>query len=89
LILFEKDQICDSFHESSQRLAATIQPSCKGPETRHDEDWSDDDPFARVMRYNVTDSDRLMEERKGVIHIVQGWIQQGQKNKVCLKLLNL
>ncbi|KIL56340.1 hypothetical protein M378DRAFT_17157 [Amanita muscaria Koide BX008] len=67
-----------SFHESTQKLCSALQPTVTGPEIRHD--WSQDDN-PRVMRYTVEGSDKQAEERKGVIHLVQGWIQQGQKDK--------
>jgi len=69
-----------SFWESTQKLCSVLQPSCSGPELRHL--WSQDDPNPRVFTYKVKGSDQEVEERKGVIHLVQGWIQQAQKKKV-------
>lgn len=36
------------------------------------------------MRYQLDNN--IFEERKGVFHLVHGWIQQAQKNKVSRKL---
>lgn len=67
-----------------------MQPICPASDARHQ--YSGDgnhDP--RVMRYEVgtgasyeidTDEDTYHDERSGVHHLVSGWIQQAQAEKV-------
>ena len=38
----------------------------------------------RFMQYKIESTQAEVEERKGVLHIVQGWIQQKQPEKVSL-----
>jgi hypothetical protein len=38
----------------------------------------------RFMRYQIKSTQAEVAERKGVLHIVQGWIQQKQPAKVSL-----
>jgi hypothetical protein len=85
LILSVQRNMLASYHEMTQRLCSVLQPSCAGPEIRHD--WSKTERNPRVLRYDVEGSEEReeREERRGVTHIVQGWIQQGQIEKVCLK----
>lgn len=70
----------EMLHISTQKLCSVIQPSCSGPELRHA--WNANDVNPRVMRYKVPGSTETAEERKGVFHLVHGWIQQRQKEKV-------
>ena len=87
LILYVKDDLLELYHRATQQLCSVIQPCCSKPESRHE--WLEDDPNPRVMRYWENGSNNEGEERKGVTHLVQGWIQQAQKEKVCVKLHNL
>jgi hypothetical protein len=75
-----------SYEEATQFLASTLHPSLEGKDSRHPITEDMDNP--RVMRYEIDDDEEeqegsTKEERCGVIHIVQGWIQQAQPEKVC------
>ncbi|KAF8677824.1 hypothetical protein AX14_004777 [Amanita brunnescens Koide BX004] len=65
-------------HVETQALCSVIQPTRTGPELRHEYNLAEPNP--RVMRY-VVGEDGEKEERKGVFHLVHGWIQQVQKKK--------
>jgi hypothetical protein len=47
-------------------------------------DVGTDESNPRFMRYKIESTQSEVEERKGVLHIVQGWIQQKQPEKVSL-----
>lgn len=70
------------YHQATQKLFSVIQPEVHQPEKRHAFEVGDTNP--RTMAYLAEDEDsmRAVEERKGVLHLVQGWIQQAQPEKV-------
>lgn len=86
LTQFTQKDLLYLFHVETQALCSVIQPTRTGPELRHE--WSLKEPNPRVVRYKVEGSNKKNEERKGVFHLVHGWIQQAQKKKVCLPLQN-
>ena len=43
-----------------------------------------DESDPRFMRYNIESTKGKAEERRGVLHLVQGWIQQKQPEKVSI-----
>jgi hypothetical protein len=60
--------------------------SCLHPKLQNDQryDVGTEESDPRFMRYKIESTQAEVEERKGVLHIVQGWIQQKQPEKVSL-----
>lgn len=82
-------------HESTQTLCSFLQPICPNSDIRHQYD-SNDKGDARVMRYDQEvgtggsyeedqNEEAYHEERRGVHHLVCGWVQQAQAEKVRFK----
>jgi hypothetical protein len=72
------------YHESVQILASVLQPEIALQDARHELTLQDHDP--RVLEYrNKQDpmNPTVVQERRGVLHLVHGWQQQGQREKVC------
>jgi hypothetical protein len=75
------------YHEAAQELSADLQPVTPPSDRRHEMAVSPDNDNPRVMRYRDRTKPRkplLKQERIGVHHLVHGWKQQGQPEKVCL-----
>jgi len=71
------------YHESVQILASVLQPEMALQDARHELTFQDQDP--RVLEYqNKQDpmNPTVVQERRGVLHLVHGWQQQGQREKV-------
>lgn len=75
------------YEEAFQMLCSIMQPCVPPLDMRHhyhmkDSESGSDDP--RVMEYKIDgeNGEEIRLERCGVHHIVQGWIQQGQQDKV-------
>lgn len=69
-------------------LCSKVHPKLDAEDQRYQTTATDEpevDP--RFMRYKVNSEEASTtlegEERRGVLHLVQGWIQQSQPNKVC------
>jgi hypothetical protein len=66
-------------------LCSALHPTVEPKDKRYL--WTPDESDPRLMRYEVESADQgsdylAAEERRGVHHLVQGWIQQGQPKKV-------
>ena len=76
------DAMLALFHEATQELCSVIQPKRRSGDVRHTwEEEEEEEENPRIMRYRLETSAGEEEERKGVLHVVQGWIQQAQKGK--------
>ena len=64
--------------ERTQHLCHHVQPRITGPEKRHLIDSQD--PAPRVNQFIDKATGKMVEERKGVHHIVQCWTAQGKPN---------
>jgi hypothetical protein len=77
------------YHEATQMLCSCVHPKLDQGDHRYDTQTEESDP--RFMRYEIQSKDQSgpseAEERKGVLHLVQGWIQQKQPEKVSLGLV--
>jgi hypothetical protein len=67
-----------SYHERTQHLFHHVQPVITGPEKRHL--FCEDDENPRVNTFYDLGTQMNIEERKGVLHLVQCWHQQGHPN---------
>lgn len=68
-----------SYHERTQHLFHHAQPIVTKKERRHlFEDQDDQNP--RINTFYDHASKMNVEERKGVLHLVQCWHQQGHPN---------
>lgn len=68
------------YHEATQQLASVLPPHLPTFDRRHHYQAGEEgDP--RLMRY-TSEEGHQVDEQRGVIHLVQGWIQQGQMRKV-------
>ena len=76
-------EILDNYHEATQKLAASLPPHVPSTDKRHQGAKGDISEDPRLMRYS-TAAGCETEEQRGVLHLVQGWIQQRQKEKVCI-----
>jgi hypothetical protein len=86
-------------HESTQMLCSRLQPVMPKSDTRHQYDEDNcKDPRVVQYKYNVGTGASYQdngnvgiteEERAGVIHLVSGWIQQRQPQKVIFLILYL
>lgn len=72
----------DRYHEATQKLCSILHPVTDGFAKRHVFESGDKDP--RVLTYRADYFDEELKERKGVLHLVHGWIQQGQPSKVSI-----
>jgi hypothetical protein len=80
------------FHECTQTLCSKLQPVMPKSDTRHQYNVNNGkDPRVMKYKYDVgtgasyQDNGQtgiMRSERAGVVHLVNGWIQQGQSNKV-------
>ena len=67
-----------SYHERTQHLFHHAQPVVTGTEKRHL--FDEESPNPRVNTFYDHASKMYLEERKGVLHLVQCWHQQGHPN---------
>ena len=75
------------YHEAVQELSADLHPVVPTADHRHQLSLSPETSNPRVMRYwDRTDPHNpvVKTERIGVHHLVHGWQQQVQPEKVCL-----
>lgn len=66
-----------SYHERTQHLFHHLQPTVTGREKRHIFEDQLENP--RVNKFWDRKKREVVEERKGVHHLVQCWAQQGHK----------
>jgi hypothetical protein len=83
MVGFQKE-ILQRFHEATQMLCSKIQPKEDSTQRRHGtEDNNHKD--RRLTRYETVGEDGQgqgsIEERKGIHHIVEGWVMAGHKHK--------
>lgn len=76
-----KGSLLERYHMATQKLCAVIQPGLDSTRKRHAVDDASGNP--RVFRYDVEDREEVMEERRGIHHLVHGWHQQGHPADVC------
>ena len=72
-----------SYHERTQHLFHHLQPTVTGTEKRHL--FEGENP--RVNRFWDRKTEKVVEERKGVHHLVQCWAQQAHKVSLFLVFL--
>lgn len=64
-----------SYHERTQHLFHHYQPSVNGSEKRHLINMNEENP--RINTFWDKKKKKRVEERKGVLHLVQCWHPQG------------
>ena len=70
-----------SYHERIQTLFCEVQPAVTTHEKCHEFAEGDNNP--RINHYQEVGSEIEVEERKGVLHLVHAWPQQGHPSSVC------
>jgi hypothetical protein len=67
-------------------LCSVVQPKLDIADQRYDSAANaEGDADAHLMRYRLRSQDSDVTERRGVLHLVQGWIQRLQPTKVCCR----